>query len=168
MDIAVPGLNQCEKLNLLRIVYDAELSVSTIRLLSRFIDQPNSLLWSSRRLAQSIQRSVRTVERSIAELRELGIIETARRGIYTMSKTIRPERIVALGKAGAAASKKASAVAKSLLAKGKFFTRQVCQRISILEDKIADEDAVWRVQGAPTPSLLASLGLRTGKRRRER
>jgi hypothetical protein len=167
MDSAAPVLNQCEKLNLLSIVYDAELSVSSIRLLSRFIDRPASLLWSSERLAKSIQRSVRTVERSIAELRALGILETVRRGIFTLLKVLRPERIVALGKAGAAAAKEACATAKSLIVRVNPFTRQSRRPISSLDIKKGDENAPWKVQGPAPDYLLRYMGLPTGEKRRK-
>lgn len=162
--IAVTSLNRCEKLDLSSVCYEADFTPSAAKLLHRFIDRPASLLWSSERLAKSIQRSVRTVERALAELVGLGIIETVRRRRQTLVKRLVPHRIVAVKKAGVDAAKRACAVSMSLLARGKSLTRQVGRPISILDFKKADEGA-WRVQAAPSASLLAAMGVKSGSRR---
>lgn len=155
-------LNQCDKLNLISVVYDADLGPSTQKLLHRFIDRPASLLWSSERLAKSIARSVRTVERSLAELRSLGILSTVRRRRQTLLKVLSPDRVVAVGRAGVEAARKACEAAMALLGQGKFFTRQVRRPISIDDIKRVDERAPWRVQGPPSASLRRLAAMLTG------
>lgn len=164
--IAAPSLNRCEKLSLLSMLYEADLSPSATRLLHRFIDRPASLLWSSERLAKSIHRSVRTVERSLAELRSLGIVSTFRRRRQTLVKGVCPDRIYALARAGKDAAKAACAAAISMLRRGNFLTRQDRRPMSIMDMKRADESAPWRVPGPASPSLLRLMGMLTGEKRR--
>ena len=158
-------LNQCEKLNLLSISYEADLPARAIKLLHRFIDRPASLLWSSERLAKSLHCSVRTIERTLRELKELGIVSIVRRRRQTVVKILNPHRIKALAYVGCEAAKAACAAAKSLLERGKSLTRQVWRPMSILVDKKADEGASWRVQKPASAALLRYMGLPTGERR---
>lgn len=159
-------LNRCEKLQLLTVIYDADLGPTTKVLLHRFVDMPASLLWSSERLAKSCRRSLATVERCLRELKELGIISTVRRRRQTLVKILDVQRIRALAYEGVSAAKKACAVAMSLLKRGNFLTPQVRGPMSIIGYKRADEGASWRVQGSPSSSLLRALGMRTGETRR--
>lgn len=159
-------LNQCEKLNLLSIGYEADLPARAVRLLHRFIDRPASLLWSSERLAKSLFCSVRTIERTLAELKELGIVSIVRRRRSTMVKILNLDRIRALAYVGRDAAKAACAAAKSLLERGKSLTRQVWRPISLLDSKKADENAPWKVQSPAPDYLRRFMGLPTGERRR--
>ncbi len=159
-------LNQCEKLNLLSISYEADLPTRAVRLLHRFVDRPASLLWSSERLAKSMHCSVRTIERTLSELKQLGIISIVRRRRQTLVKILNHDRIRALAHVGCEAAKAACAAAKSLLERGKSLTRQGWRPISILDSKKADENAPWRVQGPASDAQRRFMGLPTGERRR--
>lgn len=165
--VAATGLNQCEKLNYLSALYEADLSPSTRTLLHRFLDRPASLLWSSERLAKSIHRSARTVERSLAELRGLGIITTVRRQRQTLVKVLQLDRLKAVLRHGVETAKRACAASLTLLRRGISLTRQVRPAISIDILKQADEGTPWRVQAAPSASLLRALGMTTGEKRRK-
>lgn len=159
-------LNQCEKLRLLSISYEADLPARAIKLLHRFIDRPASLLWSSERLAKSLHCSVRTIERTLKELKELGIVSIVRRRRQTVVKVLNQHRIQALAFVGRDAAKAACAAAKSLLERGKFLTRQVWRPVIHLDNKKADEEASWRVQKPANAALLRFMGLPTGEKRR--
>lgn len=112
---AAPPLNQCEKLNLISAAYNADMPRSATRLLHLLIDKPGALLWSTDRLAKAIKRSVRTVERAIADLRAYGAIKTVRRGPkQTLQKVLQHKAIDMLGRIGAAASRKACETLKAV------------------------------------------------------
>lgn len=158
-------VNRCEKLNLLSVAYKSDLPPSAVKLLHLFIDNAASLLWSSERLAKAIRRSLSTVERSLAELRSLGIISTVRRRRQTLIKVLCPGRIYALGRAGVEAAKAACAAAIAMVRQGKFLTRHQSRPVSISDIKLVDEGAPWRVQGPPSPSLRRLMGMQTGEKR---
>lgn len=166
VQVAAHALNRCEKLNLLSIGYNADLSPSAMRLYHRFVDQPDSCFWSSERLAASIRRCIRTVERALAELRTAGVLKTVRRRRRTMIKALVPEKIIDLSREGTAAAKRACAAVVALLRRGKSLTRQDRRPISILDIKKVDESTPWRVQGAPTPSLLRLMAQLDDPKRR--
>lgn len=166
LDAATP-LNSCEKLNYMSVLYEADFSPSTRTLLHRFLDRPASLLWSSERLAKSIHRSVRTVERSLAELRSLGIITTVRRQRQTVVKVLQLDRLKAVLRHGVETAKSACAASIALLRRGNSLTRQVRRVISILDIRTPDETTPWRVQASPSASLLRSLAMMTGEKRRK-
>jgi DNA-binding transcriptional regulator YhcF (GntR family) len=158
-------LNRCDKLDLLSVLYDADLGPSTKVLLHRFIDRPASLLWSSERLAKSIRRSLATVERCLRELKELGIISTVRRRRQTVVKMLDVQRIRALAYSGVSAAKRACQTAMSLLKRGNFLTPQVRRPISIIDIR-GQEEAPWKVQQPASAALLRFMGLPTGEKRR--
>lgn len=160
-------LNRSEKLNLVSISYQADLPGRAARLLHRFIDSPEALLWSSLRLASSLHCSVSTIERALRELKELGIISVVRRRRSSLVKVLNPDRIKALAYVGREAAKAAYEAAKQLVWKAKILSRQIQRLHAHISKKEADEGAAWRVPGRATPSLLRSLGLRTGERRRK-
>ena len=164
--IAAPSLNRCEKLSLLSIGYKSDLPPSAARLLHLFIDNAASLLWSSERLAKAIRRSLSTVERSLAELRSLGIISTVRRRRQTCIKVLCVERIRALGEQGVAAAKAACAAAIALVRQGKSLIPHFRRPISISDIKQADEKTPWRLERPPSASLLRLMGMLTGEKRR--
>lgn len=153
--IDAPTLNRCEKLRLLGLLYTVDLSPSTRTILHRLIDQPGACFWSSARLAISIRRSLRTVDAALAELKQLGIITVIRRRRGTMVKVLNLSRVEALFRGGVAAAKKAAEVAKALLGRGKFLTRNNLRPISILDIR----KGVEADRRGATPYLLKALGL---------
>lgn len=155
-----------EKLNLVSIGYRADLSLSATRVLHLMIDITGATLWSSERLAKAIKRSVRTVERALAELRSLGVLKTVRRRRQTLVKSLCPEKIHALGMAGAAASRKACEAAVSMLKSG--LTRQSWRPISKLEINrglIHVASIAKSEKSDATASLLRAMGMLPRPRR---
>jgi DNA-binding transcriptional regulator YhcF (GntR family) len=160
-------LNSAQKLNLLSISYQADLPGRAARLLHRFIDRPDSLLWSSLRLANSLHCSVSTIERALRELKELGIISVVRRRRSSLVKVLNPDRIKALAYVGREAAKAAYEAAKLLVWKAKSLSRQI-QRLHVHFSKtVADEEAPWRVQGPAKDYHRRFMGLPTGEKRRK-
>lgn len=155
-----------EKLNLISCGYKAELSPSATKLLHLMIDMTGAVMWSSERLAKSIKRSVRTVERAIAELRAVGALRTVRRRRQTLVKVLDRAAIHRMGMIGAAASRKACEAAVSLLRSG--LTRHSWRPISKIDisrglSKVA---SIAKVENSDaSASLLKALGLLPGRKR---
>lgn len=146
------------KLRLLEAARRLRLRRSTGRVLEELVDNPRSAYWSNDRMAASLMFSVRTVELALAELRAHGFLRMQYRRKMTAIKRICVDAVLLAVAHGVEAAKRACEAAKSLIRK----RIQDPQRISAYIHscfKNGDESASWRVQGAPSPSLLRSLGL---------
>lgn len=109
------ALSKAEKLQLIEAAVNANLPHSVMRLFLLLVDNPAALLWSSARLAKALKRSERTVERAIAKLRDYGLLRTVRRGRHqTLVKVLVVGAILAMGRIGAAASRKACETLKAV------------------------------------------------------
>jgi DNA-binding transcriptional ArsR family regulator len=153
------------KLALLKALRSVSLTPTAKDILSFFIDEAASRQWSTERLALAVRKHPRTVDMALSELRSAGFIQSVYRRRKTSVKVLCADAILAAVKHGVQVAKMKAAAAISLLRRG----IQASQRISanVHLGKLKDEiGGSWRVQASPSASLLASLGMQTGNKRR--
>lgn len=152
------------KLSLMKALRVMKLTSTAKDVLSFFIDEVASRSWSTDRLALAVRKHPRTVDRALAELRAAGFITVLYRRRRTSVKVLCVGAILEAVKHGVEVAKQKASAAISLLRKGFQASARVSANVHLgrLKD---DTGGFWRVQAAPSASLLASLGMRTGPRR---
>lgn len=152
------------KLSLLKALRVIDLTPTAKDLFSFFVDEVASRNWSTERLALAVRKHPRTVDGALAELRAAGFITVLYRRRQTSVKVVCVDAVLNAVKHGVEAAKAKARAAIALLRNG----FQASQRISanIHLGRLKDETGgSWRAQAAPSASLLASLGMRTGPKR---
>lgn len=153
------------KLALLKALRTVDLTPTAKDILSFFIDEADSRKWSTERLSHAVRKHPRTVDLALAELRAAGFIQSVYRRRQTSVKVLLVDAILAAVKRGVLSAKAKASAAISLLRRGFQASQRISANIHLgrLRDEIGGS---WRVQTAPSASLLTSLGMQAGERRR--
>lgn len=163
MNIVIPVLDRCTKLNLFRAKRSVEMTPTASRILEFLIDSPTAPYWSLRRLAIAVGRQPRTVDAAIAELKQLGFITVLYRRRQTSIKVVNVDAILtAISRAVCIAKRKAQVAIISMFRRG--FQASQESAFNIHRDiKIGAES---RFQGGATSSLKRLMGLPVAPSRR--
>lgn len=153
------------KLALLKALRTVSLTPTAKDILSYFIDETASRLWSTERLALAVRKHPRTVDLALAELRSAGFVATVYRRRKPSQKVLQVEAILEAVKHGVQVAREKAFAAIALLRKG----FQASQRISaniqlgLLRGR---NSSPWDQPAAPSAALLRALGMQTGEKRR--
>lgn len=162
MNIAIPVLDRCTKLNLFRALRSVEMTPTAARVLQFLIDDKTAGLWSLDRLSIAVGRRPRTVDAAIAELKKLGFITVLYRRRQTAMKVLCVDAILQAVNRAAAIAKRKAQVAISLFRRGVQASQKSATNIH-LDLKIGAES---RFQGGASNSLKRLLGLPIAPSRR--
>jgi hypothetical protein len=158
MNIAVPVLDRCTKLALMRAARTIDMTPTASRVLQFLIDEPGAAYWSLKRLAHAVRRQPRTVDFAIAELKSLGFITVLYRRRMTGAKVVLVDAVLTAVSRASALAKAAAVAAKSLFLRMRQASHKIERSISnvrLLGSKTED----WREQRPPSAALLRSMGL---------
>lgn len=169
MDIALPILNQCTKLRLMKVLRSVDMMPTSRMVLEFLIDEPGAAYWARTRFAAACRRQPRTIDLAFAELKRLGFIDVRYRRRKSCVKVLAVDAIMAAIDRATAIAKAVAKAAKAVWnakswARANKLRSHISTDYPFIEDK-GGESAAWRVQGAPTSSLLRAMGLLTGSRR---
>lgn len=158
MNIAIPVLDRCTKLNLFRASRTIDMSPTASRVLQFLIDDATAPYWSLGRLAHAVGRQPRTVDHAIAELKQLGFLTVLHRRRQTSMKVLNVDAILtAISRAVCIAKEKARAAIS-------MFRRavQASPKTSEQYPSVLSIGAGSRFQGGPSVYLKRSMGLPVG------
>lgn len=165
MNIAIPVLDRCTKQALFRALRTVKMTFTARMVLEFLFDDETAHAWSLRRFAFAVDRQPRTVDAAIAELKRLGFLTVHYRRRGTAIKVIDVDAILQATNRAVAIAKASAKAAISLFRRTVQASLKSATSIHLDINRGA-EDAKWRVQEAPTASLLRSLGMRVSPKRR--
>lgn len=163
--VTIPVLNRCTKLNLFRAMRVVQMTPTAARVLQFLIDDETAWGWSLRRFGHAVGKHPRTIDGAVAELKQLGFIDVLYRRRQTAIKVLRVDAILTATSRAVAVAKQAAKAAISMFRRGFQASQKSATNIH-LDILGGAESAPWRKQEAPSASLLRSLGMRVGARRR--
>ncbi len=130
MNIAVPVLDRCTKLALMRAARTIDMTPTASRVLQFLIDEPGAAYWSLKRLAHAVRRQPRTVDFAIAELKRLGFITVLYRRRMTGAKVVLVDAVLTAVSRASALAKAAAVAAKSLFLRMRQASHKIDRSIS--------------------------------------
>lgn len=157
MNIAIPILDRCTKLALMRAARTIDMTPTASRVLQFLIDEPGAAYWSLKRLAHAVRRQPRTVDFAIAELKRLGFITVLYRRRTTSVKLLLVDAVLTAVSRAAALAKAAARAAKSLFLRAVQASHKTSEQFPSLRLLGAGTED-WRVQKPASAALLRSMG----------